>query len=120
MTKKKSAEAPLEPTVVEPQAPAAEAPAAAPKAETIDATANGKGRLERIRVAAEKRLGDAKANVTARLEGTRAKKVLDEVPARVEKELDAVLDRIGLVRKSKLQAQPEATARVQGEAHASA
>jgi hypothetical protein len=38
-----------------------------------------------------------------RLHGTRAELLLDTVPARLEKALDALLDRVGLVRKSKLE-----------------
>jgi hypothetical protein len=77
MTKKKTAEA------------AEAAPAEAQNApETITVK---ESRLARLRARAEKRL-----------EGTRAEKLLKELPVRAEKELDGLLDRVGLVRKSRI------------------
>jgi hypothetical protein len=55
---------------------------------TIDVPKN---RLQRLRAAAEKRLA-----------GTRAERVLKELPERAERELDGLLDRVGLVRKSRV------------------
>ena len=80
MTKKKTAEAP--------QVAPAEGNGAEKAPETITVK---ESRLARLRARAEKRL-----------EGTRAQKLLNDLPVRAEKELDGLLDRVGLVRKSRI------------------
>lgn len=72
-----------------------EAAAATPSAEAVVDGVEGNGRVRRM-------VQSAEDLAKKRLQGTRIELVLDAVPVRLEKALDGLLDRVGLVRKSKL------------------
>ena len=76
----------------------AEVVVAAEAAEQARAEAAPTGRLQRL-------LRTAEDLAKSRLGGTRAELLVDGLPARIEKLVDAALDRVGLVRKSKLEGQ---------------
>lgn len=59
------------------------------------ATIEAQGRLQKL-------IKTAEELAKTRLSGTRMELLVDGLPARLEKALDAALDRVGLVRKSKL------------------
>ena len=67
--------------------------------ETSEAMPNDATRFARV-------LRTAQEVAKKRLAGTRAEQLIEQLPGRVEKALDQLLDRVGLVRKSTLKAMP--------------
>jgi hypothetical protein len=71
------------------------------------ATIEAQGRIQKL-------IKSAEELAKTRLSGTRMELLMDGLPARLEKAFDAALDRVGLVRKSKLpgaaQAEPSSAA----------
>lgn len=87
------------------EAPHASEPAPAPDSVQPDAASAAHADSRETRILARLRGLERAARDAARkrIAGSRVEKALDGLPKRVERELDGLLDRVGLVRKSRLE-----------------